>query len=141
MAGDKTQNMDMMIKIAHELGELSSGMEGMQKSCHDIFGILDDMRKNGLPICETHRQRVDALEAKINEPRPTMNSNSFGSLSFGKWKASGVAIFVVGMLLAFAGGGYIAVKLAEVLKPVPYSGPRRTVEQPAQPTPTTVKTP
>lgn len=134
MPSDKTQNM---VNIAHELGELSAGVHGLNEKCSAIFSKLDNMQQNGLPICQTHTTRVDALEKRLNSlPRATINGGG-DTLGYGKWKLTGIAVVAVAIILA---GGYIMIKFAEVLKPVPYNGPRRTVEQPVQPA-TTVKTP
>jgi hypothetical protein len=132
MPSDKTQNM---VNIAHELGELSAGVKGLNDKCGAIFGKLDDMQKNGLPMCASHEKRVDGLEARINHQRATVNGDS---MSWGKWKLSGIAVVAVSIILAM---GWFSIKLAEVLKPTPYNGPRRTAEQPAQPSQNTVKTP
>ena len=88
----KTQDL---MGIAEKLGTLAAQTASTEEKIIEIQQTL----KNGLPSCKAHAEKMLSLEKRL-ERMPVGGGDSFG---FGKYKATGTAALLVGIILAVGG--------------------------------------
>jgi hypothetical protein len=97
----KTQDLNDM---SYNLGLLAGSTEAVSKK-------LDHIMEHGLPSCQLHTKRMEAIEVKLEKIKTTTSSSD--SFGYGKMKASGMAA-VFGVIIIAVGA--VAIGVIKILK-------------------------